>query len=223
MKRLVAIFLPIILALSVLAAAQEQQPLTNDSVLKMVQAGLGEDLIVTAVRTQPGKYSLGADELIRLKQAGVSEKILAAMLAKSGGASAPPSLPAAPVKILANTAIRLAVDEPVTSASAKPGDTFKLAAAEDLVLSGRVVIARGALATGRVVAVQHKKGMASADGMLEIAIDSIPAVNGQSVPLDAHFTIGGGNVSFGRKSREVQLDKGKVFTAHVATDTTVSD
>jgi len=218
MKRLMGI---LVLALTVLAGAQEQQTLNNDSILKMVQAGLGENLIVTAVQTQPGKYSVSPDELIKLKQAGVSEKILAAML-KASGASASGSLPSAPVKIATDTPIRLTIDEAVSSASAKPGDTFKLSAADDLVINGRVAIAKGAPATGRIVAVKEKKGLAS-DGMLEIAIDSVPAVNGENVALGGHITVGGGAVPFGRKSRDAQLEKGHILTAHVATETTVGN
>jgi len=103
-----------------------------------------------------------------------------------------------------------------------PGDTFKLSAADDLVINGRVAIAKGAPATGRTIAVKKKKGLAN-DGMLEIAIDSVPAVNGENVALDEHLTIGGGAVSFGRKSRDAQLEKGHILTAHVATETTVAN
>jgi hypothetical protein len=60
------------------------QPLTNDSIIKMVNAGLGESVIISVVSTQPGKYSVGADDIIALKKAGVSEKIIAAMLKSNG-------------------------------------------------------------------------------------------------------------------------------------------
>ena len=83
--------LRLLLALAILAGAQDI--LTNESIVKMVKSGLGENLIVSMVQNQPGKYSLNADELIRLKQAGVSDKILTAMVAKGSG-GAPPSTPA---------------------------------------------------------------------------------------------------------------------------------
>jgi hypothetical protein len=57
-----------------------QDVLTNDSITKMVKAGLSDTVIITMVETQPGKYLLGADDIIALKQAGVSEKIITAML-----------------------------------------------------------------------------------------------------------------------------------------------
>jgi hypothetical protein len=62
---------------------QSGQVLTNDSIVKLVKAGLGEDLIINMVKTQPGKYSVGADDIISLKQAGVSDKIITAMLNES--------------------------------------------------------------------------------------------------------------------------------------------
>lgn len=62
------------------APSSAQESLTNDSLIKLVKAGLSEDLIVQTVTTQPGKYALGADNIVALKKAGVSDKIIAAML-----------------------------------------------------------------------------------------------------------------------------------------------
>jgi hypothetical protein len=67
----------------VIASAQE--PLTNDSVIKMVKAGLSADVIVSMVKTQPAKYTLTADALIGLKSAGVPDKVVAAMIERNSG------------------------------------------------------------------------------------------------------------------------------------------
>ena len=79
-------FLRLFLVIASLALAQEV--LNNDSVTKMVKAGLGESLIVGMVQSQPGNYSLTADSLVKLKQQGVPDKVLAAMMAK-GSSTAP--------------------------------------------------------------------------------------------------------------------------------------
>jgi hypothetical protein len=78
------------LMLAVVFLAGAQEALTNDAIVKMVKSGLGEDLVISMVQSQPGKYSLNPDELVKLKEAGVSEKILAAMATKGvgGGSSA---------------------------------------------------------------------------------------------------------------------------------------
>jgi len=72
-----------------------QQVLNNDSVVKLVKSGLSEDMVVNIVKSEPGKYSVTPDDIIALKNAGVSEKIITAMLAK-GGASGDAATAAAP-------------------------------------------------------------------------------------------------------------------------------
>jgi hypothetical protein len=70
-----------------------QQALNNDSIVKMTKAGLSDDLIVTTINSSSGTYDTSADGLIALKSAGVSDKVVAAMVAK---ASAPAAAPAPP-------------------------------------------------------------------------------------------------------------------------------
>ena len=71
-----------------------QTALTNDSIIKMVKAGLGDDIVVSTVNGQPGKYSTGPDDLIALKAAGVSDKVIGAMVSKASSAGAPATAPA---------------------------------------------------------------------------------------------------------------------------------
>ena len=75
MARIATMLSVVLLFLTVSLSSQET--LTNDSVVKLVKAGLSEDLITGMVNTQPGKYSLGAEDIIALKNEGVSEKIIA--------------------------------------------------------------------------------------------------------------------------------------------------
>ena len=55
----------------------------NESVIKMAKAGLGDELIVETINTQPGKYITDADALVALKGAGVSDRVITAMINKS--------------------------------------------------------------------------------------------------------------------------------------------
>src|SRR5277367_23731 len=41
--------------------------MNDDSVLKMVKAGLGDDLVIQTINTQPGQYVTDADSLVMLK------------------------------------------------------------------------------------------------------------------------------------------------------------
>jgi hypothetical protein len=70
-----------------------QEPMNNDGVVKLVKSGMTEDLIINVIQQQPGAYLFGANDLITLKEANVSERIITAMLAKGRG-DTPPGVPA---------------------------------------------------------------------------------------------------------------------------------
>lgn len=62
-----------------------QDAMTNDEVVSLTKAGLSPSIIIGKIRTSSPNFDLSTDSLIALKQAGVSEEVLAAMLeAKSG-------------------------------------------------------------------------------------------------------------------------------------------
>jgi hypothetical protein len=70
------------------STTQAQEALSNEAVIRMTKSGLSEDIILSMVRSQPAKYSLGTDQLIALKSAGVTDRIVAAMVERgSGGAT----------------------------------------------------------------------------------------------------------------------------------------
>ena len=69
-----------------------QQALNNDAIIKLVKAGLSDDLIVTTIDASPGSYDTSANGLIALKKANVSDKVVAAIVRKASGV-APASNP----------------------------------------------------------------------------------------------------------------------------------
>ena len=78
-----------------------QQAMTNDTIVKMVKAGLSDDVVVATINAQPGAYDTSPDGLIALKQAGASDKVIAALVAKGiGAAPAPAASPAPPAVAL---------------------------------------------------------------------------------------------------------------------------
>jgi len=69
------------------------QALNNESIIKMAKAGLSEDVILSTVNASAGAYDTTADGLIALKAAGVSDRVIAALVVKGTGA-APAAVPA---------------------------------------------------------------------------------------------------------------------------------
>lgn len=84
---------------SIAAACLAQQALTNDSIIKMAKAGLGDDLIVQSINSQPGSFQTTPADLISLKSAGLSDRVIGAMIGKgipaANGAHEPAAAPSA--------------------------------------------------------------------------------------------------------------------------------
>jgi hypothetical protein len=87
------------LSTTILTAQQNNAPLTNIDVVKMVKAGTPEATIVNAIATRDIQFDLSSAGLQALSQAGVSSKVVRAMLAaeskkKDAAAAAENSTPA---------------------------------------------------------------------------------------------------------------------------------
>jgi len=88
-----------VLVAGLLAAAVSAQgatkPLTNDDVLTLAKAGLGEGTIIAAIQAQDSSFDISAPALLQLKQDGVTTNVLGAMVTAMGkqrtAASVPPS------------------------------------------------------------------------------------------------------------------------------------
>jgi len=71
-----------VVVLTVIAlTAQQKSPLTNSDVVKMVKAGMAETMIVAAIAANDTQFDLTSTGLQTLNQAGVSSKLIRAMLA----------------------------------------------------------------------------------------------------------------------------------------------
>jgi hypothetical protein len=85
--------LSVCFALAATARAQDEV-MTNEEVITLTKAGLSQSIIIGKIRAEKSNFDLSTDSLIKLKQSGVSDDIVAAMLeAKSGKAVAATSGP----------------------------------------------------------------------------------------------------------------------------------
>ena len=94
--------------------------LTNQDILKMVQAGLGEAVVIATIRTATAaSFDLSPDGLIALKKGGVSDAIVALMIDPKA-APAPPAAVAAPVIALPGVGGTVDTRARIDSATAAP-------------------------------------------------------------------------------------------------------
>jgi hypothetical protein len=125
----------------------------------------------------------------------------------SAVATAPPApLPsgARDVTVPGGTVVEVVVTDPVSSASAKVGDTFGIKATADVVIDGYVVIAKGAGGQGEVLAVE-RAGSHGHPGTLGIQVDWVYALSGDKVRLTSQ-----------RKTSEGQNETGVSSTMTIA-------
>lgn len=63
----------------------QSHAITNDTIIKMSEAGLNDGVITQTIRTSAGNYDTSPDGLIKLKAAGVSQRVIAVMQAHKSG------------------------------------------------------------------------------------------------------------------------------------------
>lgn len=174
-----------------LTFAQTKKPLTNDDVLQMVKAGFQESMIIKTIEANDANFDVSVQALMDLKNAGVSQPIIEAMLAAEARKKAPPAAPApakdpavvssAPVdssvaKLLLKeeTEIALKFATDLSSKTAAEGDPVDMILDEDLKVGDVVVVRKGAHAVAKVTNVK-KAGMMGKPGELNILMEYLKA------------------------------------------------
>ena len=73
----------VVIAVGFLVLLLGQQTMNNDSVVNLMKAGFSEDVIISAINRSLGAYDTSVDGLIALKNAGITNKEISAMVAKA--------------------------------------------------------------------------------------------------------------------------------------------
>jgi len=61
---------------------EAQQVLTDNDVVKMVQAGVAQDIVLKLIAESPVQFGLQPDRIIQWKQAGIPDDVVRAMMAR---------------------------------------------------------------------------------------------------------------------------------------------
>ena len=78
--------------LTMSSAAFGQEMMTNDEVISLTKAGLASSVIIGKIHTSKSNFDMSTDALIKLKQSGVGDDVVTAMLeAKSGVSTSKPA------------------------------------------------------------------------------------------------------------------------------------
>lgn len=64
-------------------ALADADRLSNDDVVMLLEAGLGEEAVIAKIETSDGSYQTGTSDLLALRQKGVPSSVIAAMVKRS--------------------------------------------------------------------------------------------------------------------------------------------
>jgi hypothetical protein len=147
-----------------------------------------------------------------------------AQTANSAHAGATPQAPAPPQEIILpnQTAVHLKLGRTLSSATAHVGEEVNFEVAQDVIVRGVTLIAKGAPAIGAVTEAEPKKRMGKA-GKLDVSVTSVVLANNEKIALRSF----GANQNLDQKSgmslplmhgKDVTLSKDTEITAYVDGD-----
>jgi hypothetical protein len=169
-----------------------QQPLTNADVISLVKSGLSAEVVTAKIKRSAGNFDTSPSALRALKEAGVSEASIVAMIEADSGSAVITGVPAgapraATATLKDGTRVELELAYTVSSADLNEGDAVSFLVVQPVIVNGLIVIERGAPATARVVKAEGGKSWGRG-GNLSWAIQHVTAADGQKIPL--HYTAG---------------------------------
>jgi hypothetical protein len=169
------------------AAAQAPRPLTNDDVLKMVEAKIATEVVVEKVKTSPCDFDTSPAALTRLKEAGVPDSLLLVMVLSpkcgaTAATAAPPAPRRVPVQVPVGTTVEVETAYTINSQLVRAGDAVSFRVVNPVVVDGQVVIEKGATATALVTKAE-RGGHFGRAGRLAWMMKEVTAADGTRVPL----------------------------------------
>jgi hypothetical protein len=165
------------------ARPSESAPLlTNVNVMKMQGARLTPDTIITRLNSSRCDFDTSPAALHRLKQSGVSDRIILAMMHAPAAFSAqsPDGTPSSEVKIPDQTPVQVSVSSDVSPDNLQEGTVVEMTVVEPVTLNGVTVIPRGAEARARIMAV--RRSSLGSSGQVVWFMQDVTATTGDHVP-----------------------------------------
>ena len=165
-------------------AAPKVPPLTNTDIMKMHVMHIGSDVILAKIKSSPCEFDSTPAALKKLKIAGLSDKVILAMV-NAPLASAPPPEPKHPefveVKVVRFTAIEVELSANISSDAVQDGSIVPLKVAQDVVINGVTVFPKGAEAHASVSTLKQPGFMNRPPGEIGWTMDYVTAITGDHV------------------------------------------
>ena len=202
------------------AAAKPQETqatatLTNQDVLAMIKTGLSAEVIAAKIKASATRFDTSPAALQELKQAGVSDVVILAMVQAPGAMATTTGAPAASlpaelvdVSVPDGTPVEVELVSTASGQDLKVGDVVDFKVVLPVQVGGIIIINKDAPAKARITKAK-KSGHWGRAGKLEWAMQEAVGVDGTRIPL--RFTKGtagdskGGTVAVGAVATTVLL------------------
>jgi hypothetical protein len=155
--------------------------LTNRSVLDLHHAHVSSDAIITKIRFSECAFDTSDYSVHELKAAGVSDKVILAMLEAAKPSSPSNDVHEVKVVVPGGTPVMVALSREVAVDELHEGAVVSMSVVQDVVVNGVVVIQRGAAARARVMAM--RKPALGGSGEVAWFMQDANTVNGDSLPV----------------------------------------
>jgi len=166
-------------------------PLINQDIIRMVKADFTAETIIAQIKSAPCDFMTAPAALRQLKDEGVPDAVILAMVmaAKSASANEQPTetLEAREtVKVKIPNGVTIEVEAPfdINSQYFRKGDKLSFRVVNPVKVDGRVVIASGATATA-IVTLAQRGGHFGRAGRIAWTMQDVTAVDGTRIPLQA--------------------------------------
>jgi hypothetical protein len=162
--------------------------LTNQDLIELLQAGLTAEEMITKIKTSPANFDTSDAGLRALKDAGLPNVVIEAML-RTKNATSPKTVgdldrQSTPQQIVLPAGTHLDVEAryTVSSLDVRVGDLISFRVLVPIIVDGFIVIDKDALVTARVVEAKRGGHWGKA-GRLSWTMQDVLAVDGTRVPL----------------------------------------
>jgi hypothetical protein len=159
--------------------------LTNDDILGMHALHPGSDFLLKKISTSRCAFDMSPQQIQKFRAAGVSDKVILAMLQAPVATDEPEQRGAESVDVKVPDGIGFEVELKgnVSSEEVQEGTIVEMEAAEDLVVDGVPIVVRGSKARARILAVRLP-GPHRGSGVVAWFMQDIVATNGDHIPLN---------------------------------------
>lgn len=159
-------------------------PLTNADVLKLLGAGIAPEVVVAKIRSSAASFDTSPEALRGLKEAGVPDAVVLAMVEPRGADGTGRAAAARPAELSlpAGTIVDVEAAYDINSQLVRAGDALSFRVVYPVKVNGVTVIEAGSTATGRVE-VAKRGGHWGKAGTLVWSLQYVTAVDGTRVPL----------------------------------------